>query len=118
MSRMIDLIRVSALPSNLMQSASKGSLTVPPQEMIEILVHLARITKYLASRRKSHWRAGMRMRREPQPAIHYFEGCAELHHFPREPAAGSAAGVAGKPIGFAGCDPRARSACRAVKSSN
>jgi hypothetical protein len=41
MSRMIDLIRVSAVPSNLMQSASKGSLSVPPQEMIEILVHLA-----------------------------------------------------------------------------
>lgn len=41
MSRMIDLIRVSALPSNVMQSASKGSLSVPPQEMIEILVHLA-----------------------------------------------------------------------------
>ncbi len=41
MSRMIDLIRVSALPSNLMQSASKGSLSVPPLEMIEILVHLA-----------------------------------------------------------------------------
>src|SRR6266849_594218 len=41
MARMIDLIRVSALPSNLMQSASKGSLSVPPQEMIEILVHLA-----------------------------------------------------------------------------
>jgi hypothetical protein len=38
---MIDLIRVSAVPSNLMQSASKGSLSVPPQEMIEILVHLA-----------------------------------------------------------------------------
>ena len=29
MSRMIDLIRVSAVPSNLMQSASKGSLSVP-----------------------------------------------------------------------------------------
>ncbi len=41
MSRMIDLIRVSAVPSNLMQSASKGSLSVPPQEMVEILVHLA-----------------------------------------------------------------------------
>ena len=41
MSRMIDLIRVSAVPSNLMQSASKGALSVPPQEMIEILVHLA-----------------------------------------------------------------------------
>jgi hypothetical protein len=41
MSRIIDLIRVSAVPSNLMQSASKGSLSVPAQEMIEILVHLA-----------------------------------------------------------------------------
>jgi len=41
MSRMIDLIRASAVPSNLMQSASKGSLSVPPREMIEILVYLA-----------------------------------------------------------------------------
>jgi hypothetical protein len=41
MSRMIDLIRASAVPSNLMQSAAKGSLSVPPREMIEILVHLA-----------------------------------------------------------------------------
>ena len=41
MSRMIDLIRVSALPSNLMHSASRGSLKVSAEEMIEILVHLA-----------------------------------------------------------------------------
>jgi hypothetical protein len=41
MSRMIDLIRASALPSNLMQSAAKGSLSVPPRETIEILVYLA-----------------------------------------------------------------------------
>src|SRR5262249_47666177 len=41
MPRMIDLIRVSALPSTLMQSAAKGALSVPPAEMIEILVHLA-----------------------------------------------------------------------------
>jgi hypothetical protein len=41
MSRMIDLIRASAVPSNLMQSAAKGSLSVPPREMIEILVYLA-----------------------------------------------------------------------------
>src|ERR1051326_3651621 len=38
---MIDLVRVSALPSNLMHSASRGSLKVPAEEMIEILVHLA-----------------------------------------------------------------------------
>jgi hypothetical protein len=41
MPRMIDLIRVSALPSNVMQAASKGSLSVPAREMIEILVYLA-----------------------------------------------------------------------------
>ena len=41
MSRMIDLIRASAVPSNLMQSASKGSLSVPAPEIIEILVYLA-----------------------------------------------------------------------------
>ena len=41
MSRMIDLIRASAVPSNVMQSASKGSLSVPAPEMIEILVYLA-----------------------------------------------------------------------------
>jgi len=41
MPRMIDLIRVSALPSSVMQAASKGALSVPPQEMIEILVYLA-----------------------------------------------------------------------------
>jgi hypothetical protein len=48
MSRMIDLIRASAVPSNLMQSAAKGSLSVPPAEMIEILVHLALHNKVFA----------------------------------------------------------------------
>jgi len=41
MPRMIELIRTSQVPSNLMQSAARGSLSVPPTEMIEILVHLA-----------------------------------------------------------------------------
>jgi len=41
MARMIELIRTSQVPSNLMQSAARGSLSVPPEEMIEILVHLA-----------------------------------------------------------------------------
>jgi len=38
---MLDLLRVSALPSNIVMAAAKGSLAVPPREMIEILVHLA-----------------------------------------------------------------------------
>jgi hypothetical protein len=41
MPRMIDLIRHSQFPSNLMHAAARGALSVPPGEMIEILVHLA-----------------------------------------------------------------------------
>ncbi|MGA2353271.1 MAG: hypothetical protein ABSG02_02170 [Terriglobales bacterium] len=41
MPRMLDLIRNSQVPVNLMQSAARGSLSVPPGEMIEILVYLA-----------------------------------------------------------------------------
>jgi hypothetical protein len=38
---MLELIRASAVPVNLMQSAARGALSIPSQEMIEILVHLA-----------------------------------------------------------------------------
>jgi len=38
---MIDLIRSSAVPATLVQAAARGALSVPPPEMIEILVHLA-----------------------------------------------------------------------------
>jgi len=41
MSRLIDLIRASALPSTRMHAAARGGLTVAPAEMIEILVYLA-----------------------------------------------------------------------------
>lgn len=41
MSRMIQLIRASAVPPHVMHTASRGALSVPPAEMIEILVHLA-----------------------------------------------------------------------------
>ena len=37
---MIELIRQSAVPSHLMRTAARGALTLPPEEMIEILVHL------------------------------------------------------------------------------
>lgn len=45
MSRMIDLVRKSAISSNMMYAAARGALTVPPGEMIEILVHLANHNK-------------------------------------------------------------------------
>jgi hypothetical protein len=40
MSRMIDLIRESKVPPALMRSAAKGALSLPPGEIIEILVYL------------------------------------------------------------------------------
>jgi hypothetical protein len=45
MPRMIELIRSSAVPATLMQAAARGALSVPPEEMIEILVHLANHNK-------------------------------------------------------------------------
>ena len=39
---MIDQIRASKLPSNMMQFAARGALQVAPAENIEILVYLAR----------------------------------------------------------------------------
>src|SRR5258708_35935057 len=41
MSQMLDMIRNSQVPSNLMQSAARGALSVTPEETIEILVYLA-----------------------------------------------------------------------------
>src|ERR1700684_1293493 len=45
MARMIDQIRASKLPSNMMQFAAKGALNVSPAENLEILVYLARHNK-------------------------------------------------------------------------
>jgi hypothetical protein len=45
MPRMIDQIRASKLPSNMMQFAARGALSVPAAENIEILVYLAKHNK-------------------------------------------------------------------------
>jgi hypothetical protein len=45
MERIIDQIRASKLPSNLMQFAARGALQVSPAENVEILVYLARYNK-------------------------------------------------------------------------
>jgi hypothetical protein len=50
MPGMIDVIRSSGASSNVMQTAARGALHVPPQEMIEILVYLATQTKIFAER--------------------------------------------------------------------
>jgi hypothetical protein len=41
MPHMIELIRASAVPANIVQSAAKGALALPATEMVEILVYLA-----------------------------------------------------------------------------
>jgi hypothetical protein len=41
MPRMLELIRESLVPHNIVQTAAKGALAVPAAEMIEILVYLA-----------------------------------------------------------------------------
>ncbi len=40
MPRMIELMRQSSVPANVMRSAARGALALPPAEMIEILVYL------------------------------------------------------------------------------
>jgi hypothetical protein len=45
MARIIDQIRASKLPSNMMQFAARGAMQVPAAENIEILVYLARHNK-------------------------------------------------------------------------
>src|SRR5271154_1032174 len=50
MPRMIDLFRSSAASAQVMQTAARGALHVPPEEMIEILVYLATQTKIFAER--------------------------------------------------------------------
>ncbi len=41
MPRMIELIKNSAVPVNVMRSAARGALSLPPEEMVEILVYLS-----------------------------------------------------------------------------
>jgi hypothetical protein len=45
MGRTIDQVRASKLPSNMMQFAARGALSVPADENLEILVYLARHNK-------------------------------------------------------------------------
>jgi hypothetical protein len=42
MGHMLELIKQSAVPANLLRTAAKGALSLPAPEMVEILVHLTR----------------------------------------------------------------------------
>jgi hypothetical protein len=78
--RMIDQIRASKLPSNMMQFAARGALSVPPAENIEILVYLARHNRVfgdLARMTLAGWdeKASLAAASDPQTpseVLHYF----------------------------------------------
>ncbi len=101
MARMIDLIRASAVPSNLMQSAAKGSLSVPPREMIEILVYLAVHNKVFSEQAQltlAGWDEAASRAAASDP--NDTQRSSGLSDFSEKPAAGAAAGVAGEPVGI------------------
>jgi len=83
MPRMIDLIRASAVPSNLMQAAARGALAVPPGEMIEILVHLAIHNKVFGEQAKltlAGWSISFRQRTcDPR----CYPPCWRTHRWPK-----------------------------------
>ena len=80
MPRMIDLIRASAVPANLVQSAARGGLALPPQEMLEILVYIATESKpfgeqarlTLAGWDEASCRAALVNPQTPQAVLSYF----------------------------------------------
>jgi len=86
MSRMIQLIRASAVPPHVMHTASRGALSVPPAEMIEILVHLALHNKVfgqtagitLAGWDESACRAVVADPQTPKEVLDYFAAPSNL----------------------------------------
>jgi hypothetical protein len=83
---MIDLVRASAVPANLMQAAARGALSVPADEMIEILVHLAvhnKIFGQLARMTLAGWdeKASLAVAadpRAPQEVLEYWTAAENL----------------------------------------
>lgn len=80
MARMIDQIRASKLPSNMMQFAARGALQVPAAENLEILVYLAKYNKVfgeLARMTLAGWdekacRAAVADPQTPREVLNYF----------------------------------------------
>jgi hypothetical protein len=80
MPRMIDLIRASAVPANLVQSAARGTLAIPANETLEILVYLATENKTfgeqarltLAGWEEAACRAAISNPATAQPILAYF----------------------------------------------
>jgi len=77
---MIDLIRASAVPANLVQSAARGGLAIPSQELLEIMVYLATENKVFGEQARltlAGWdetvcRKAVETRDTPRAVLAYF----------------------------------------------
>jgi hypothetical protein len=85
MPKMLDLIRKSEVPSHLMQAAARGSLSVPPAEMIEILVYLSQHHKLFGEKAKltlAGWdeNASLAVASDPNTSMEVLEYFASLEN--------------------------------------
>jgi len=88
MAKMLDLIKQSAAPANVVRSAAKGALALPAGEMVEILVHLTTLPVFAeqAKMTLAGWdeRASLEICSDPTTAwevLQYF--CAPENRRPR-----------------------------------
>ncbi len=85
MSRMIDLIRQSAVPANMIRSAARGALSLPAAEMLEILVELSSRPPFadqaqltLAGWNEASARAVLADPQAPAAVLDYFSSATNL----------------------------------------
>src|SRR5215470_12273223 len=74
MPRMVELVRKSQLSSNMMHAAARGALAVPPEEMMEILVHLALHNKVFGEQARmtlAGWDESASIKVAGDPAAHH-----------------------------------------------
>ncbi len=73
MPRMLDLIKASAVPANLVQAAARGALSVPAEEILEILVYLTHkpLFREHAQMTLAGWdeKASMQAARDPKTPV-------------------------------------------------
>jgi len=88
MAKMLDLIKQSSAPANVVRSAAKGALALPAGEMVEILVHLTTLPVFAeqAKMTLAGWdeKASIEICSDPATAwevLHYF--CAAENRRPK-----------------------------------
>ncbi len=73
MPRMLDLIKASSVPANLVQAAARGALSVPAEEILEILIYLTHnpVFREQAQMTLAVWdeKASMQAARDPKTPL-------------------------------------------------